>query len=225
MPLRVLMASSRNRSMKSLTSSPSFCLVRRRVCMLMSASSSKKRPRNSAFKSSQQEIEPFGSLQNHSKATPLRVLMNSRVLTGSFPIRLPVCEWKVVDMLLRRPFAIECVEGWHFKSRWVLDRVPLDWVGPSSSGFLPNSGGLEGSDLLLKSLHPVTGVTIGGLNLGLYFALIVSLGWRLDFVIRLMRRMEANGSIRVGALPVLAVACRASMLGPLLADTLKYLLN
>ena len=79
-------------------------------------------------------------------------------------------------MLLHRPFAIECVEGWHFESGWVLDRVSFDWIGPSSSGFLPNSVGLEGSDLLLKSLHLVTGVTISGLILGLYFALIVSLG-------------------------------------------------
>src|SRR3954468_22401873 len=128
-------------------------------------------------------------------------------------------------MLLCRPFAIECVEGRHFKSGWILDRVPLDWIGLSSSGFLSNSGGLEGSDLLLKSLHPVTGVTIGSLALRLYSALTVSLDWRLDFVIMLMRRMEANGAARVGALPVFAVACRASMLGPLLADTLKYLLN
>src|SRR3954464_5644662 len=95
-------------------------------------------------------------------------------------------------MLLCRPFAIECVEGRHFKSGWVLDRVPFDWIGPSSSGFLSNSHGLEGSDLLLKSLHPVTGITIGSLTLGLYFALIVSLDWRLDFVIRLMRRIEAS---------------------------------
>src|SRR3954462_5673251 len=128
-------------------------------------------------------------------------------------------------MLLRKPFTIECVEGRHFNSGWVFDCVPLDWIGPSSSGFLPNSGGLEGSDLLLKSLHPVTGITIGSLTFGLYFALVVSLDWRLDFVIRLMRRMEANGAVRVGALPVLAVACRASMLGLLLVDTLKYLLN
>src|SRR3954470_16360964 len=69
-------------------------------------------------------------------------------------------------MLLCGSFAIECVEGRHFKSGWVLDRIPFDWIGPSSSGFLPNSGGLEGSDLLLKSLHPVTGVTIGSLTLG-----------------------------------------------------------
>src|SRR3954464_3783674 len=128
-------------------------------------------------------------------------------------------------MLLCRPFAIESVKGWHFKSGWVLDRVTLDWIGPSSSGFLPNSGGLEGSDLLIKSLHPVTGITIGSLTFGLYFALVVSLDWRLDFLIRLMRRMEANGAIRGRALSVLAVACRAGMLGPLLADTLKYLLE
>src|SRR3954465_7543162 len=128
-------------------------------------------------------------------------------------------------MLLCRPFAIESVKGWNFKSGWVLDRIPLDWIGPSSSSFLPNSGGLEGSDLLLKSLHPVTGVPIGSLTLGLYFALIVSLGWRLDFVIRLMRRIEANGAVRVGALPVLVVACRAGMLRPLLTDMLKYLLD
>src|SRR4051812_35818877 len=128
-------------------------------------------------------------------------------------------------MLLRRPFAIECVESRHFKSGQVLDCIPLDWIGPSSSGFLPNSGGLEGSDLLLKSLHPMTGVTIGSLTIRLYFVLVVSLEWRLDFLIRLMRRMEANGAVRVGALRVLAVACRAGMLGLLLADTLKYLLN
>src|SRR3954470_20769858 len=69
MPPRLLMASSRNHSIKSLTSSPSICLVRRRVCMLMSASSSKKRLRNRASKSSQHVIEPFGSLRNPSKAT------------------------------------------------------------------------------------------------------------------------------------------------------------
>src|SRR5436190_17004918 len=128
-------------------------------------------------------------------------------------------------MLLCRPFAIECVEGRHFEPGWVLDRVPLDWIGSSSSGFLPDSGGLEGSDLLLKSLYPIIGVTIGSLTLRLYFALVVSLEWRLDFVIRLMRRIEANGAVRVGALLVLGVACRAGMLGLFLTDTLKYLLN
>src|SRR5436189_6013720 len=128
-------------------------------------------------------------------------------------------------MLLCRPFAIECVEGRHFEPGWVLDCVPLDWIRPSSSGFLPNSGGLEGSDLLLKSLHPMIGVTIGSLTLRLYFALVVSLYWRLNFVIRLILRMKANGTVRVGALPILAVACRAGMLGLFLTDTLKYLLN
>src|SRR3954471_11128039 len=110
-------------------------------------------------------------------------------------------------MLLCWPFAIECVEGRHFKSGWVLDRIPLDWIGPSSSGFFPNSGGLEGSDLLLKSLHPVTGITIGSLTLRLYLAWIVSLDWRLDFVIKLRGRMEVNGAVRVRALSVLTVAC------------------
>src|SRR3954462_11595390 len=98
-------------------------------------------------------------------------------------------------MLLCRLFAIKCVESRHFKSGWVLDRIPLDGIGSSSSGFLPNSGGLEGSDLLLKSLHPMTGVTIGGLTLRLYSVLVVGLDWRLDFVIRLMWRMKANGTV------------------------------
>src|SRR5436190_23166527 len=124
-------------------------------------------------------------------------------------------------MLLYRSFAIECVEGWHFKFGWVLDCVPLDWIGSSSSGFLPNSGGLEGSDLLLESLHPMTGITISSLTLRLYFALVVSLDLRLEFVIRVMRRMEANGAVRVEALLILAVACRAGMLGLLLVDALK----
>src|SRR3954470_2258345 len=113
-------------------------------------------------------------------------------------------------MLLCRPFAVEGVEGQHFEPRWVFDYVPLHWIGSSSLSFLPNSGGLEGSDLLLKSLHPMTGVTISSLTLRLYFALVVSLNLRLNFVIRLMRRMEANGAVRVGALRVLTVACRAS---------------
>src|SRR3954467_7929270 len=98
-------------------------------------------------------------------------------------------------MLLCKPFALECVEGRYFKSGWVLDCVPLDWIGSSSFGFLPDSGGLEGSDLLLKSLHPMTGFTIGSLTPRLYFSLAVSLDWRLDFIIRLMRRMEANGAV------------------------------
>src|SRR5438045_5714177 len=103
-------------------------------------------------------------------------------------------------MLLCRPFAIKCVEGRHFKSGWVLDCVPLHWIGSSSSGFLPNSGGLEGSDLLLKSLHPMTDATINSLTLRLYFALVVSLELRLDFVIKLMRRIEVNGAVRDGRL-------------------------
>src|SRR3954470_1749114 len=124
-------------------------------------------------------------------------------------------------MLLCRPFSIEGVEGRHFEPGWVLDRVPLHWIGLSSSRLLSDGGGLEGNDLLLKSLHPTTGVTIGSLTLRLYFALVVSLGLRLDFVIRIMRRMEAGGAVRVGALIVLAVARRASMLGLLLAGALK----
>src|SRR3954471_748473 len=106
-------------------------------------------------------------------------------------------------MLLCRPFAIKCAEGRHFKSGWVLDRVPLDWIGSSSSGFLPNSGGHEGSDLLPNSFHPMTGFTIGSLTLRLYFALAVGLDLRLDFVIRLVQRMKANGAVRVGAFLVL----------------------
>src|SRR3954466_12607579 len=98
-------------------------------------------------------------------------------------------------MLLCRSLAIEGVESRHFKSGWVLDRVPLDGIESSSSGILPNSGGLEGSDLLLKLLHPMTGVTIGGLTLRLYSVLVVGLDWRLNFVIRLMWRMEANGTV------------------------------
>src|SRR3954470_7723871 len=122
-------------------------------------------------------------------------------------------------MLLCRPFVIKGVEGRYFEPEWVLDCVPLHWIWSSSSGFLPNSGGLEGSDLLFKSLHPMTGVTISSLALRLYFALIVSLDLRLDFVIRLMRRMEANGAVRVRAFPILAVACRAGMFGLFLTDT------
>src|SRR5436190_19719364 len=99
-------------------------------------------------------------------------------------------------MLLCRPFSIKGVEGWHFEPGWVLDCVPLHWRGSSSSGFLPNSGGLEGNDLLLKSLHLMTSVTISSLAFRLYFALIASLDLRLNFVIRLMQRMEANGADR-----------------------------
>src|SRR3954464_13312866 len=98
-------------------------------------------------------------------------------------------------MLLCRPFANKGVEGRHFEPGGVLDCVPLHWIGSSSSGFLPNSGGLEGSNLLLKSLHPVTGISITSLTLGLYFALTVSLDLRLDFVIRLKRGMEADGAV------------------------------
>src|SRR3954464_6162433 len=128
-------------------------------------------------------------------------------------------------MLLCIPFAIEGVEGQHFEPGWIFDCVPLHWIGPGSSGFLSDGGGLEGGDLLLKSLHPMTGVTIGSFTLRLYFSLVVSLGLRLDFVIRLMRRMEADGALRVGALLVLVVAHRAGLLGLLLTDALKDLLN
>src|SRR3954464_14255326 len=128
-------------------------------------------------------------------------------------------------MLLCIPFAIEGVEGQHFEPGWIFDCVPLHWIGPGSSGFLSDGGGLEGGDLLLKSLHPMTGVTIGSFTLRLYFSLGVGLDLRLDLIIWLMRRMEADGAIRIGALLVLALACRAGMLGLLPADALKYLLN
>src|SRR4051812_29804155 len=116
-------------------------------------------------------------------------------------------------MLLCGPFAIKGVESRHFELGWVLDCIPLHWIVSSSSRLLPNGGGLEGSDLLLKSLHPMTGDTISSLTFRLYFALVVSLGLRSDFIIRFMQRMEANGAVRFGALIVLAVARRAAMFG------------
>src|SRR4051812_14450245 len=128
-------------------------------------------------------------------------------------------------MLLCGPFAIKGVESRHFELGWVLDCVPLHWIGSSSSCLLPNGGGLEGSDLLLKSLHLMTGVTIGSLTFRLYFALGVSLDLRLDFIVRFMQGMEANGAVRVGVLTVLAVARRAGMLRLLLVDALTDLLN
>src|SRR3954462_14620436 len=112
-------------------------------------------------------------------------------------------------MLLCGPFAIEGVESRYFELGRVLDCIPLYWIRSSGSRLLSNGGGLEGSDLLLKSLYPVTGFTICSLTLRLYLALVVSLGLRLDFIIRLMRRMEVNGAVRVRALLVLAVTCRA----------------
>src|SRR3954471_17169617 len=113
----------------------------------------------------------------------------------------------------------------YFKLGRVFDRIPLYWIRSSGSRLLSNGDGLEGSDLLLKLLHLVTSVTISSLTLRLYLALVVSLDLRLDFIIRFMRRVEANGVIRVRALLVLVVACRASMLGLLLADALKHMLN
>src|SRR4051812_14251452 len=98
-------------------------------------------------------------------------------------------------MLLCRPFAIKGVKSRHFELRWVLDCVPLYCIGSSSSRLLPNGGGLEGSDLLLNSFHPVTGVTIDSLTFRLYFALVVSLGLRLNLIIRFMRRMEVDGAV------------------------------
>src|SRR4051812_14014012 len=103
-------------------------------------------------------------------------------------------------MLLCRPFAIEGVESRHLELGRVLDCVPLYWVGSGGSHLLSDGGGLEGSDLLLKSLHPVTAITIGSLTLRLDLALVVSLDLRRNFIIRFMRRMEANGAVRVVAL-------------------------
>src|SRR4051812_47503180 len=96
-------------------------------------------------------------------------------------------------MVLCRPFAIEGVESQYLELEQVLDCVPLYWVGSGGSCLLANGSGLEGSDLLLKSLHPVTSITISSLTLRLYLALVFSLDLRLNFIISLMRRMEANG--------------------------------
>src|SRR4051812_12728765 len=100
-------------------------------------------------------------------------------------------------MLLCGPFAIEGFESRHLELGRALDCVPLYWVGSSGSRLLSGGGGFEGSDLIFKSLHPVTCVTISSLTLRLYFSLVISLGLRLDFIIMLCgewKRMELSES-------------------------------
>ena len=108
--------------------------------------------------------------------------------------------------MLCGPFAVEGIESRHFEFRWVFDCVPLYRVRSSGPRLLPDGRGLEGSDLLLKSLHPVDSVTISSLALRLHLALVVGLGVRLDSIFWFMRGMEADGTVRVRALLILAVA-------------------
>src|SRR4051812_6042637 len=110
-------------------------------------------------------------------------------------------------MLLCGPFAVKGVEVRNFKLRQVFDRVPLYQIKFSGSHLLLDGCDFKGSNLLLKSLHPVTSITISSLTFRLYLIWVVGLGMTLDFIVWFMRKIEADGAVRVGALLVLAMAC------------------
>src|SRR4051812_14730150 len=109
-------------------------------------------------------------------------------------------------MLLCGPFAVKGVEGRHFELGQVFYRVPLYRIRSSGSRLLPDGCGFKGSDLLLKSLHPVTSVTVSSFTLRLYLAVVIGLDMRLDFVLWFMRRMEVDGAVRVRTLLILVMA-------------------
>jgi len=79
-----------NLSTNVLTESPFRCFVARRVGIVISESSSKKRVRKSFSKSPQFLMEPSGSFMNYSKASPFRVPMNKRVNMASLSTTFPV---------------------------------------------------------------------------------------------------------------------------------------
>src|SRR4051812_40630985 len=109
-------------------------------------------------------------------------------------------------MLLRGPFAVKGVESWHFEFGQVFNCIPLYRIRSSGSCLLSDGRGLEGSDLLLKSLYPMNSVTISNLALRLDLALVFDLDLRLNSILWFIRRMEADGAVRVGALLILTVA-------------------
>ena len=87
-PLGHRSATFRNLSTNDLTDSPFRCFVARRVGIVTSESSSKKRVRKSFFKSPQFLMEPSGSFMNHSKASPFRVPMNKHARMTSLSLSL-----------------------------------------------------------------------------------------------------------------------------------------
>lgn len=56
---------------------------------MFTSTSSKKQLRKGPSRLFLHMIDPFGSLLNHSNVMPLRVQMNNRALTGSFPTMFP----------------------------------------------------------------------------------------------------------------------------------------
>jgi len=94
MPLGQQSAMLQNLSMKVLIDSPFFYLAARRVGTKISISSSKKWARNIFSRSAHILIEPVGSFMNHSKATPLRMLMNKQAIMASFDTTFPVWDLK-----------------------------------------------------------------------------------------------------------------------------------
>jgi len=73
-----------------LTDSSFRCFVARRVGIIISDLSSKKRVRKSFSKSPQCLMEPSGSFMNHSKASYFRVSMNKRAKMASLSNAFPV---------------------------------------------------------------------------------------------------------------------------------------
>ena len=89
-PLGHQSAIFRNHSTNALTGSPFRCLIVRRVGMVISNSSSKRRARKSFFRLPQFLIEPSRSFMNHSKVIPFRVPMNKHARMASFDTTFPV---------------------------------------------------------------------------------------------------------------------------------------
>jgi len=84
----------RNLFTNNLMDSPFFCFVARGVGTNISISSSMKRARNSFSRSAQVLIESAGSFIHHSKATPLRVPMDKRVMMALFDTTFLVWDLK-----------------------------------------------------------------------------------------------------------------------------------
>ena len=96
MPLGHRSAMFWNLSTNTLTGSPFLWFVARRFSMVISESSSKKRVRNSSSRLPQFLLDLLGSFMNHSKAIPLRVLMNKCTKIASFDTTFPVWAWSSI---------------------------------------------------------------------------------------------------------------------------------
>jgi len=154
MPLGYRRAILQILSIKALIDSPFFYFVARRAGTDNLVSSSKNHARKNFLRSNHFLIAPAGSFMNHSKATPVRVSMNKRIMMASFDT-ISCLGFEIVYMLVWWTFIVEGVPIWILKSGRKQSWIPLDGVWSNHPYFLRIASIWDSLQAFLELIHPL----------------------------------------------------------------------